>query len=562
MISTQAGEIPPGKKVNDRYEIIKVIGQGGFGRTYLISDRQRFEEKFVLKEFLHSHTNTKAMAKFRELFEREAKVLHQLKHQQIPQFLAWFEEEGKLFLVQEYIQGKSYSEFLVEGKTFSEAEIKQWLLDLLPVLDYIHDRGIIHRDISPDNIIWCSDRQKPVLIDFGVVKEAIASVTHLPSSPLTRVGKPGYSPPEQLYHGQSNATNDLYSLAVTALVLFTRKDPSILFDTSNFTWNWQNYVNVNNNFAQIIQKMLANAPEDRYQSAREVISALEKLNLTPTLSPDLPVIKTSGTILQPAAKIPGKPIAFTCLATILIAGVVVFAKNLGGLCNIFNNCPVENNEEIAQVNDLNFTEVYNQAVAQANAALAETPQSIAELAEIHSQLDDAINQLENLPAQDEELLISYQNKLQEIGDRLTKEQEAEKKFSAAEALAVEADRQTNVATTISELEAAQRIWEAAQTKLDEIDSDTYIRENVKSKNAEYQEKIAKLADLVRQKQLQSAPSVEKLVPEQPTPKPLLDRPFSPQETPQPPRFKEPPELPVPPPSEPVETRPNGCPDFC
>jgi serine/threonine-protein kinase len=278
-----SAEINPGTLINNRYLIQKTLGRGGFGRTYLALNNQRFNEPCVLKEFLPDTQNESVIKKSKELFEREAKVLYQIKHQQIPQFLALLTHEEKLFIVQEYIDGKTYLQILDDRlsktrKPFSEEEVRTWLSDMLPVLEYIHGCNIIHRDISLENVMLPKDGSKPVLIDFGVVKEKFTRLFLSSSSQSFRqasmVGKIGYSPPEQLRLGQCFPSSDMYALAVSALILLTGKMPHLLIDDS-LNWNWQSHVNVSNSLAKILNRMLAAVPSERYQSAKEVIIELE-----------------------------------------------------------------------------------------------------------------------------------------------------------------------------------------------------------------------------------------------------------------------------------------------
>ncbi|WP_017318000.1 serine/threonine-protein kinase [Mastigocladopsis repens] len=283
-------EINPGTLINNRYLVQKILGQGGFGRTYLASDTQRFHEACVLKEFVPATTKEDIIRKSRELFEREAKVLYQIQHPQIPKFLAWLTENQRLFIVQEYIDGKNYAQILserlsVKGKPFSETEVRAWLVDMLPVLEYIHERNIIHRDISLENIMT-HNQSKPVLIDFGVVKEKFTQILSA-QSPYqysiqgSVVGKIGYSPPEQLRLGQCYPSSDIYALAVSAVVLLTAKMPHMLIDGS-LNWQWRSYVNISDSLARILEKMLAEVPTERYQSAKEVLVELTSNNITTT----------------------------------------------------------------------------------------------------------------------------------------------------------------------------------------------------------------------------------------------------------------------------------------
>jgi serine/threonine protein kinase len=279
-------EIPPGTLIDSRYMIQRLLGQGGLGRTYLAEDTRRFNEFCVLKEFAPSGTGEYGLEKSRNLFKREAKILHQIEHLQIPEFLACFEGDGRLFLVQEYVDGKTYSDLLREkqsqGQTFSEAEVMQWLKDLLPVLQYIHERSIIHRDISPDNIMLPAGKTLPVLIDFGVGKQ-MAELNDNGTNQgafvgrMSLVGKVGYAPREQISLGICSPSSDLYALGVTAAVLLTGRDPSLLMDQYSLEWKWREFAHVSDAFAQVLDKMLVDIPRSRYQSVPEVLAALKQL---------------------------------------------------------------------------------------------------------------------------------------------------------------------------------------------------------------------------------------------------------------------------------------------
>ncbi len=298
--------ISTGVILGERYRITKEIGRGGFGRTYLCEDINRFNELCVLKEFAPQVQSSVFLNKAQELFEREAGVMYQFKHPQIPMFREMFRvnrgEIGQLFLVQDYVAGVNYQQLLrqklAQGKTFTEIEITEFLIQILPVLGYIHDLGVIHRDISPDNLIQREQDRLPVLIDFGGVKQVAVNATTqcLPAAAnhlSTRLGKVGYAPNEQLQRGVVFHHSDLYALAATSLVLLTGKEAQDLIDPQNFSWNWRTHIDLSSSLGSILDRMLQLRPQDRFQSAQDILTALKSGSLS-----------NSSAQLQPPATVP------------------------------------------------------------------------------------------------------------------------------------------------------------------------------------------------------------------------------------------------------------------
>ncbi len=275
--------LPAGTRLRDRYIIEKQLGQGGFGRAYRAQDTGRFNEPMVLKELTPSVQGTAALKKAEELFQREAATLHRLEHPQIPKFWEIFQAQKRLFLVQDFVEGRTYQQIQEERQTFNEQEIVQLFRDLLPVLSYLHQQGVVHRDISPDNIMRRDRDGLPILIDLGGVKQIAmdvatevisAQVSGFSSGGGTRLGKIGFAPDEQMRLGLVAPHSDLYALAVTALVLLTNKSPQQLQDPQSLEWTWQQDLHLNPNFSSILQTMLSARPVDRYQSADEVLQAV------------------------------------------------------------------------------------------------------------------------------------------------------------------------------------------------------------------------------------------------------------------------------------------------
>lgn len=281
--------------LKDRYRAIQPIGQGGMGRTFLAVDEHRLRARCVIKQFLPApeiQGNSDAMAKAVGLFEQEARRLLELgeQHSQIPALLAYFEQDKSLYLVQQLIEGQDLWQELEEQGAFSEEQIRLLLNDLLPVLQFVHENQIIHRDIKPMNIIRRRRDGQLVVIDFGVSKQ-LSSTGFARTG--TRAGTEGYAPIEQLRSGKAYPASDLYSLGVTCIHLLTHTALEELFDPLNGRWLWRSVLrqkgkDVSAQLAQVLDKMLKEWVNDRYQSASEVLKDLKAEPLKPATSPHVP----------------------------------------------------------------------------------------------------------------------------------------------------------------------------------------------------------------------------------------------------------------------------------
>lgn len=271
------------------YRIIRPLGQGGFGKTFLVEDMESADDqKYVIKQFSPQNTDPENYRIAQERFQREAAVLLELsgKHRQIPRLYSYFFHRQNFYLVQEYIEGFTLTEIWQHSGCFSEIRLRPILNEILQILSVIHAEKIIHRDVKPDNIILRDHDQKPVLIDFGAVKESVKTIFHSPaSSPSIVIGSPGFMPPEQAA-GRPTYASDLYSLAMTAIYLLTGKPPQALeVDPMSHQLLWQTEAPpISANLAAVLSKAIQFNPRDRYQSAQEMLAALEsRLSIPPTL---------------------------------------------------------------------------------------------------------------------------------------------------------------------------------------------------------------------------------------------------------------------------------------
>jgi serine/threonine-protein kinase len=258
----------------------------------------------VIKQLCPKVDNPIVLQRAIQRFEREAAMLGQLgNHAQIPHLLDYFQEAGEFYLVQEYVKGHTIGYEVKQKGHLFEPEVKRFLQEILPVLKYIHRHRVIHRDIKPPNILRSTEDGRLVLIDFGAVKEQLiepelwqqrGTTTHF-------VGTLGFAPPEQLAL-RSTYSSDIYALGMTCLYLLTGKPPGDLdVDLETGKILWRRFVKVSDYFGRVLDQMLQIAPRDRFQSADEVMRALE-------LEPYLESLANCMTVVTPTAAPPAMPL--------------------------------------------------------------------------------------------------------------------------------------------------------------------------------------------------------------------------------------------------------------
>ena len=269
-----------GKRLMERYTIRKVLGSGGFGETYIAEDTQRpGSPACVVKQLRPNSNNPKLFQLARRLFRQEAETLEKLgKHEQIPQLLAYFEEDQEFYLVQEFIAGQPLSSELSLGKQVSEFRVIAILQELLTILEFVHSQNVIHRDIKPNNIIRRRSDGKLVLIDFGAVKE-ISQLTEAEQSTgfTVGIGTQGYMPNEQCA-GNPRFSSDVYAVGMTGIQALTGLSPSQLTQDKNTgEIPWRHRAQVSYALAEVLSKMVRYDFRKRYQSATEALQALQNL---------------------------------------------------------------------------------------------------------------------------------------------------------------------------------------------------------------------------------------------------------------------------------------------
>jgi serine/threonine protein kinase len=252
-----------GRTLRNQYRIIEELGKGGFGKTYRAEDLRMFKSPCVVKRLLFHGSYPDNSKPLRERFELEARTLTELgKDEQLPVLYAY---EPNDYLVQEFIVGKTLEKSIPDGG-LPEERVRSILISLLRVLDLVHSKRKIHRDVKPANIILREKDNLPVLIDFGAVKELTTTNLQFPTMPL---GTLGYSVPEEWF-GTPDYFFDLYSLGATALFMLTGKEPQLLNAPRRGDGGWRKYAsNVSDGLASIINKAMLSGPE-RYSTASEM----------------------------------------------------------------------------------------------------------------------------------------------------------------------------------------------------------------------------------------------------------------------------------------------------
>ncbi|MCY7382640.1 MAG: bifunctional serine/threonine-protein kinase/ABC transporter substrate-binding protein [Microcoleus sp. CAN_BIN18] len=280
----------PEEILAERYQIINRLGQGGFAITYTANALDKPGNPLcVVKEIpFPESANPRVLEQARNRFQREASALQILgKDSRIPELFASFEDNDNFYLVQEYIQGTSLSQELPQGKQWTEADVIALLREILEILIFVHKADIIHRDITPSNLIRRTNDRKLVLIDFGAVKEISTFTSNSTGEILTSqaIGTNGYMPAEQ-YNPRSNPRpyNDIYAVGIIAIQALTGRRPTNLPhdpETGEILWIFSTSERVSDGLTNILNKMVRlNFPE-RYQSATEVLQVLDSLGLPP-----------------------------------------------------------------------------------------------------------------------------------------------------------------------------------------------------------------------------------------------------------------------------------------
>ena len=270
-----------GDLLNQRFQIIKELGNGGFATTYLASDRQSKQARCAVKQLQPKFNSPSVWESAKERLATEAMVLQWLgKHPQIPEFIGHFEENKQFYLVLEFIEGEEFEQE-IHRHMLNEPQAIDFLVDILGILESVHQQGIIHRDIKPSNLIRRKQDGRMILIDFGAVKEIGTMAFDSSKQELKTqiIGTPGYMPPEQ-NNGKPIYSSDIYALGKTVIFGMTDKSPTEWETVStDLGGSWNHKIAISEAFLKIINRMTAESVAQRYRNVREVLEDLEPLQM-------------------------------------------------------------------------------------------------------------------------------------------------------------------------------------------------------------------------------------------------------------------------------------------
>lgn len=274
-----------GKTIQGRYYVVRQLGRGGVGVTFLAQDQQCFDSQCVVKQLKPKTVNPETLAIARRLFNREAEIMNRLGHcDRIPRLLAYFEQNNDFFLVQELIEGHDLSQEIIAGQSWSESQTIALLQDTLEVLLIVQQHSVIHRDLKPSNLMRRRQDEKIILIDFGSVKQVSTQIIDAAGQvkQTVAVGTKSYMPMEQMM-GHPGFYSDIYALGIIAIQALTGKSPTEFAIDNRGEIIWRNQLNsraYQPRFLDILDRMVRYRFQERYKSAGIVLSDLKQLELT------------------------------------------------------------------------------------------------------------------------------------------------------------------------------------------------------------------------------------------------------------------------------------------
>ncbi|MCC0176211.1 serine/threonine protein kinase [Waterburya agarophytonicola K14] len=288
-----------GQTIQGRYYVVKQLGRGGVGVTFVAQDQQCFDSLCVVKQLKPKSASDKTLEIARRLFNREAEIMNRLGDcDRIPRLLAYFEHQNDFFLVQELIEGQDLSNEIIAGQPWSEEKTIGLLKDILEVLQVVQQYSVIHRDLKPSNLMRRDKDKKIVLIDFGSVKQVSTQIVDAAGEvkQTVAVGTKSYMPMEQMM-GRPGFYSDIYAVGVIAIQALTGIPPKRYTISQDGELIWRSLLDPNVSyrpqFLNILDKMVRYRHQERYSSAGVVLSDLKQLDDKTILVPKKNHLSTS-----------------------------------------------------------------------------------------------------------------------------------------------------------------------------------------------------------------------------------------------------------------------------
>ncbi|MGD1903433.1 MAG: serine/threonine protein kinase [Geitlerinemataceae cyanobacterium] len=264
----------------DRYRIDAILPEGGFSRNYVATDT-RDDRRVAIKQFNPDQFDESSLEIAKRMFREEAETLQKCGelHDRVPKCWRYVDEcDGYPAIVQEFIDGDTYEQIARKAGAFDLDRALKFAQEFVPIVSTLHEAGLCHRDISPENVIHAAERDQPVLIDFGSTAKYQCGVGE---RDRTRVVKPGYCAPEQIETGEFSPQSDLYAIGCTLVFLLTGRDPDSFDRLPSGKLLWRSSVSASAQqhpafvgFASAIDRSLSPSPLDRPASAQQFLDSL------------------------------------------------------------------------------------------------------------------------------------------------------------------------------------------------------------------------------------------------------------------------------------------------
>ncbi len=272
----------PEQLLNGRYRVVEVLNNAGWSRTYIaVDNHQPDKPNCVIKQIQPVNNEPDCLEAARRLFNREVHILKTLgHHNQVPQLLDCTEVEHVFYLVQEFVAGQPLSEELSSGQRWSENQVIQLLHEVVDILAFVHNHGIIHSDLQPDKLIRRQQDGRLVLTGFNALNQVRVQIVAIPEqlSATVALGALGYMAMEQV-RGQPRPSSDIYALGMIGIQALTGLNPVQLEeDPQTGEVIWRQQATVSDELAAILTTMVRYHFKDRYQSATHVLEALHSLD--------------------------------------------------------------------------------------------------------------------------------------------------------------------------------------------------------------------------------------------------------------------------------------------